>query len=99
AGVMHSKPYKLLMDQHVKLQADVGTPLPNPENPCHEVLLANNSVVHLTAYCLIGQVVICQEGLQPDIAFFLVTLQFHVNQRSKVWSQDPLRWQSIGSWI
>ncbi|GJW59164.1 hypothetical protein Tco_0105895 [Tanacetum coccineum] len=52
-------------------------------NPCHEVLLANNSVVHLTTYCLIGQVVICQEGLQPDIAFFLVTLQFHVNQRSK----------------
>ncbi|GKB45252.1 cysteine-rich receptor-like protein kinase 8, partial [Tanacetum coccineum] len=40
-------------------------------NPCHEVLLANNSVVHLTAYCLIGQVVICQEGLQTRYCILL----------------------------
>ncbi|GKE34173.1 retrovirus-related pol polyprotein from transposon TNT 1-94 [Tanacetum coccineum] len=31
AGVLNSKPYKLHMDQHVKLQADSGTPLPDLE--------------------------------------------------------------------
>nr|GEX84343.1 cysteine-rich RLK (receptor-like protein kinase) 8 [Tanacetum cinerariifolium] len=30
-GVLNAKPYKLPMDQHVKLQADIGTPLPDPE--------------------------------------------------------------------
>ncbi|GKB47706.1 cysteine-rich receptor-like protein kinase 8 [Tanacetum coccineum] len=31
AGVLNSKPYKLPMDQHVKLQADSSTPLPDHE--------------------------------------------------------------------
>nr|GEZ75209.1 glutathione S-transferase T3-like [Tanacetum cinerariifolium] len=30
-GVLNNKPYKLLMDQNLKLQADVGTPLTDPE--------------------------------------------------------------------
>ncbi|GKD22022.1 cysteine-rich receptor-like protein kinase 8 [Tanacetum coccineum] len=30
-GVLNAKPYKLPIDQHVKLQADIGTPLPDPE--------------------------------------------------------------------
>ncbi|GJS06409.1 retrovirus-related pol polyprotein from transposon TNT 1-94 [Tanacetum coccineum] len=30
-GLLNAKPYKLPMDQHVKLQADIGTPLPDPE--------------------------------------------------------------------
>ncbi|GJR48482.1 retrovirus-related pol polyprotein from transposon TNT 1-94 [Tanacetum coccineum] len=32
AGVLNSKPYTLLMDQHLKLQANTGTPLPDPES-------------------------------------------------------------------
>ncbi|GJQ94003.1 retrovirus-related pol polyprotein from transposon TNT 1-94 [Tanacetum coccineum] len=66
AGVLNSKPYKLPMDQHVKLQADSGTPLPDPKvygrligklvyltitRPGQGVLFANSSAVHLTAYC------------------------------------------------
>nr|GEX84843.1 uncharacterized mitochondrial protein AtMg00810-like [Tanacetum cinerariifolium] len=31
AGVLNAKPYKLPMDQHVKLQADTSTPLPDPK--------------------------------------------------------------------
>ena len=31
AGVLSSKPYKLPMDPHLKLQTDVGTPLTDPE--------------------------------------------------------------------
>lgn len=31
AGVTNATPYKLHMDQHLKLQADVGTPLTDPE--------------------------------------------------------------------
>ncbi|XP_071718669.1 uncharacterized mitochondrial protein AtMg00810-like [Rutidosis leptorrhynchoides] len=31
AGVLHHKPYKLPLDQNVKLSADIGTPLPDPE--------------------------------------------------------------------
>ncbi|GJX84084.1 retrovirus-related pol polyprotein from transposon TNT 1-94 [Tanacetum coccineum] len=31
AGVLNEKPYKLPMDQHVKLQADTSTPLPDPK--------------------------------------------------------------------
>ncbi|GJY81134.1 cysteine-rich receptor-like protein kinase 8 [Tanacetum coccineum] len=30
-GVLNAKPYKLPMDKHAKLQADIGTPLPDPE--------------------------------------------------------------------
>ncbi|GKC82682.1 retrovirus-related pol polyprotein from transposon TNT 1-94 [Tanacetum coccineum] len=76
-GVLNAKPYKTPMDTHVKLQADVGTPLPDPEllsqfmqnptsvhmqavkhlfryllnSPGQGILLANDSVVQLTAYC------------------------------------------------
>ena len=31
AGVLHSKPYKLPMDPNLKLQADMGSPLQDPE--------------------------------------------------------------------
>ncbi|GKD39698.1 cysteine-rich receptor-like protein kinase 8 [Tanacetum coccineum] len=31
AGVSNARPYKLPMDSHVKLQVDIGTPLPDPE--------------------------------------------------------------------
>ncbi|GKA72567.1 retrovirus-related pol polyprotein from transposon TNT 1-94 [Tanacetum coccineum] len=30
-GLSNAKPYKLLMDSHIKLQAGIGTPLPDPE--------------------------------------------------------------------
>nr|GEW25446.1 cysteine-rich RLK (receptor-like protein kinase) 8 [Tanacetum cinerariifolium] len=46
---------ELPMDQHVKLQADQGTPLPDPETYRRlieqSILLANSSSVQLTAYC------------------------------------------------
>ena len=31
AGIIDAKPYKLPIDQHVKLLADIGTLLPDPE--------------------------------------------------------------------
>ncbi|GJW78498.1 retrovirus-related pol polyprotein from transposon TNT 1-94 [Tanacetum coccineum] len=69
-GVLNNKPYKLPMDHNLKLQADAGTPLLDPESPTsvhmqavkhllryllnspgQGILLANNSVVELMAYC------------------------------------------------
>ncbi|GJS70206.1 retrovirus-related pol polyprotein from transposon TNT 1-94 [Tanacetum coccineum] len=62
ARVMTNKPYKLPMDPNLKLQAEMGTPLQDPEAikhllryllnaPGQGILLAHHSKVKLTAYC------------------------------------------------
>ncbi|GKB58819.1 retrovirus-related pol polyprotein from transposon TNT 1-94, partial [Tanacetum coccineum] len=38
-GILNAKPYKLPMDQHVKLQADVGTHLPDPDPEVYRRLI------------------------------------------------------------
>ncbi|GJY58949.1 retrovirus-related pol polyprotein from transposon TNT 1-94 [Tanacetum coccineum] len=51
-GVLNNKPYKLPMDPNLKLQADVGTPLPDLEvyRRVIGILLAKDSAVQLKAY-------------------------------------------------
>ncbi|GJU75734.1 retrovirus-related pol polyprotein from transposon TNT 1-94 [Tanacetum coccineum] len=53
AGLSNAKSYKLPMDPHVKLKADSGTPLPDPEiyRRYIDILLAHKSAVQLTVYC------------------------------------------------
>ncbi|GJZ45341.1 cysteine-rich receptor-like protein kinase 8 [Tanacetum coccineum] len=54
SGVLNNKPYKLPIDHNLKLQADVGTSLPDPEVYRRVIgqgiLLANDSAVQLKAY-------------------------------------------------
>ncbi|GJX58943.1 cysteine-rich receptor-like protein kinase 8, partial [Tanacetum coccineum] len=49
AVVMNSRPYQLLMDPNIKLQADIGTPLPDPKSPTSVHMQA---VKHLLRYLL-----------------------------------------------
>ncbi|GJS40603.1 serine carboxypeptidase S28 family protein [Tanacetum coccineum] len=48
-GVLNNKPYKLPMDHNLKLQADVGTPLSDPESPTSVHMQA---VKHVLRYLL-----------------------------------------------
>ncbi|GKE54251.1 retrovirus-related pol polyprotein from transposon TNT 1-94, partial [Tanacetum coccineum] len=49
AVVMNIRPYQHLMDPNIKLQADIGTPLPDPESPTS---IHMQAVKHLLRYLL-----------------------------------------------
>nr|GEV26251.1 hypothetical protein [Tanacetum cinerariifolium] len=48
-GILNNKPYKLPMDPNLKLKANVGTPLTDPE--VYKRAIASDLAVQLKAYC------------------------------------------------